>query len=214
MLMGVIGEGTLSLTTRLVLKERNIDTISEGYNDGIQLNSYDYMTSLRMSRIENRYSTSNSIKDIVKKSDVIFIAIDTDMDYCNMIDNTEMLELAEQIGECIDSYKLIVIKSLVPVGTCKKVKSIICEKIERRNSTASFDIIYNPECYDRDDSYIDIFADSMSPSNIIIGIDRHKSLKSYIDILCRLYSNETLQKFKVVSIEAAEIFALNSVCVY
>ncbi len=55
-----------------------------------------------------------------------------------------------------EDHKLIVIKSLVPVGTCKKVKLIIREKIERRNSTASFDIIYNPEFYDRDDSYISL----------------------------------------------------------
>jgi UDPglucose 6-dehydrogenase len=131
-----------------------------------------------------------------------------------MIDTTEIINLAEQIGDNIDSYKLIVIKSLVPIGTCKKVKLIIREKIERRNSTASFDIIYNPEFYDRDDSYIDIFADSINPSNIVIGIDRHKSLKSFIDVLCMVYNKEALQKFNVISMEAAEIYAFNSVCIY
>lgn len=211
MLIGVIGEGMLSLTTKFVLKERNIDTISEGDLNNMPLHSYNGRIPLKLGQIQNGNTTSNSIKDIVNKSDVIFISIDTNINSCNMIDATEVFNLAEQIGEYIDSYKLIVIKSLVPIGTCKKVKLIIREKIKRRNSTASFDIIYNPEFYDRDDSYIDIFADSINPSNIVIGIDRHKSLKSFIDVLCMVYNKEALQKFNVIGIEAAEIYAFNSV---
>lgn len=211
MTVGVIGKGILSLTLKLALAERNIDTLSCNFGGRTSLYLFINRLPSDLKQIKNNNLKNNTVKDIVNKSDVIYIAVDTETNSSDSLDTSDLFSLAEQIGNRIESYKLIVIKSLVPVGTCNKVKSIINTGILSRNSPATFDIIYNPEFYDEEDSYVDIFVDSIWPSDILIGIDNQKSFTNFFNILSRLYDIDTLLNLNVMSIEAAETSAFHRV---
>lgn len=61
-----------------------------------------------------------------------------------------MLEVARTIGRNMNKYLLVVTKSTVPVGTAKKVKSVIQEELNNRNVTIEFDVASNPEFLKRE----------------------------------------------------------------
>jgi len=77
----------------------------------------------------------------------------------------------------INSYKIIVHKSTVPVETGEKVKKIIKENIKQ---DINFDVISNPE-FLREGTAI---KDTMEPDRIVIGADSKKA----IEIMKKIYS--------------------------
>ena len=56
-----------------------------------------------------------------------------------------VLQVADEVGRNMESYKLIVTKSTVPVGTAKKVKSLIEQRLAERGKNVEFDVASNPE---------------------------------------------------------------------
>ena len=69
--------------------------------------------NLRESRI--RFSTD--LSEAVSSSDVVFIAVGTPSHENGQVDLSQVIEVSEGLDRYIDGYKLIVIKSTVPVGT-------------------------------------------------------------------------------------------------
>ena len=94
-----------------------------------------------------------------------------------------------------DRYRLIVVKSTVPVGTGRKVAQII----KVNNEKANFDMASNPE-FLREGSAIEDF---MHPDRVVIGTDTEKAQK----IMAKLY--EPLSKDNVpllfTEIETSEL---------
>ena len=68
---------------------------------------------------------SDSIKEAAKKSQVIFIAVGTPSKKNGDADLTYVENVARQIAESMDSYKLIVEKSTVPAETGKRIEHTI-----------------------------------------------------------------------------------------
>ena len=89
-----------------------------------------------------------------------------------------ILEVAKNIGKLLDkhSYKLIVDKSTVPVGTSEKVHAVIMESLLAAANGASekaFDIVSNPE-FLREGVAVDDF---MRPDRVVIGTSSEKAKK-------------------------------------
>ena len=83
---------------------------------------------------ENRLSFSTDLADAVRKSEVCFIAVGTPQDSDGSADLHYVLGVAKEIALAMNSYKVIVDKSTVPVGTAEKVAQVI-----RENSEFDFD---------------------------------------------------------------------------
>jgi len=112
---------------------------------------------------EKRLFFSTSLKETVPDSDIIYIAVGTPEKEDGTVDLSHVMAVAEEIGENIgNSYKIIINKSTVPVGTAKKVKKIIENKTKR-----TFDVVSNPEFLKEGTA----LQDFMKPDRIIIGTD-------------------------------------------
>lgn len=106
--------------------------------------------------------------EAIKLSDVIFIAVGTPQNEEDGNANLEFVfEVAKEIAYHINSYKVIVTKSTVPVGTGYKIGQII----KNENSKADFSIISNPE-FLREGKALEDF---LSPERVVIGCDDLKS---------------------------------------
>jgi UDPglucose 6-dehydrogenase len=105
-----------------------------------------------------------------------------------------VLEVAETIGDNLNSYKIIVNKSTVPVGTADKVREVIKHRTKK-----GFDVVSNPE-FLKEGSALEDF---MRPPRVIIGTNSPRAEK----IIKELYEpfNRTGKPIIVVSNRSAEV---------
>ena len=61
----------------------------------------------------------------VEFGEVIFIAVDTPPKQDGSSNLENMFDVAKTIGREINDYKVVVVKSTVPVGTSSKIRQII-----------------------------------------------------------------------------------------
>ncbi|MBN1594064.1 MAG: UDP-glucose/GDP-mannose dehydrogenase family protein [Candidatus Coatesbacteria bacterium] len=111
---------------------------------------------------DGRLTFTTSIKEGVRKSEIIFIGVNTPPKDNGETDLSYVKAVAESIAECIDGYKIIVNKSTVPVGTGDLVREIIDSK---KRKDVDFDVVSNPE-FLREGSAI---KDTLEPDRIVIG---------------------------------------------
>jgi UDPglucose 6-dehydrogenase len=72
-----------------------------------------------------RLTFTTDLEKAVKESKVIFIAVGTPSNDDGSANLVQIEEVAKQIALSINNYKVIVIKSTVPVGTTRKINEII-----------------------------------------------------------------------------------------
>jgi len=152
---------------------------------------------------EGRLSFSTSIEEGVRSSLVMFIAVGTPSDADGSADLKFVEEVAEEIARNMDGYKVVVVKSTVPVGTCRRLKQLIKDRQVR---PTPFDIVSNPE-FQREGSAIEDF---MRPDRVTIGAESEQAVAIMKDIYSALYIIET--PFVITSLETAEMikYASNS----
>lgn len=93
---------------------------------------------------------------------IVFIAVDTPMGASGDADLRSVKAVLEMISHYLDSYKIICMKSTVPVGTCNWA---IAELEKKGISKDLFDVVSNPE-FLREGSAV---YDFMHPDRIVIG---------------------------------------------
>jgi len=145
---------------------------------------------------EGRLSFSTSIEEGVKSSLVIFIAVGTPSNDDGSADLKFVEEVAEMIARHMEGYKVIVMKSTVPVGTCRRLKELI---ESHQIHPSPFDIVSNPE-FQREGSAIEDF---MRPDRVTIGAESEQAIAIMKDIYSALYLIET--PFVITSLETAEM---------
>ncbi|MAI05655.1 MAG: UDP-glucose 6-dehydrogenase [Alphaproteobacteria bacterium TMED87] len=131
-----------------------------------------------------RLKFSTNLKESVKESEAIFIAVGTPSRRGDgHADLTYVYDVAKEIASVIDSYKVIAMKSTVPVGTGREVHKII----KKINPNAEFDIVSNPE-FLREGSAINDF---MRPDRVVIGVESEKAKSIMRHLYKVLYLIET-----------------------
>ena len=143
-----------------------------------------------------RLSFDSNLKTAVDRSLVIFVAVGTPGNGQGYTDLSQVEEVAKSLGEIIDDYKVLVIKSTVPVGTNKWFKNIVQKKLKKG---INIDIVSNPE-FLREGSAIEDF---MRPDRVVIGADSTRALAIMKDIYRSLYLIET--PFVFTNLETAEL---------
>lgn len=108
----------------------------------------------------NRLRFTTSLKEGLDHGDIIFLALPTPEDEDGSADLSYVLNVSEEIGKQMESYKVIVDKSTVPVGTAEKVTAVIA-----KNANCEFDVVSNPE-FLREGFAVDDF---LKPERIVVG---------------------------------------------
>ena len=182
MKIAVIGVGYVGLVTGACFSEVGINVYCididqnkvENLKKGI-LPIYEHGLEeiVNKNYLNGRLNFFNKTQDSLKDCEVIFIAVGTPPHEDGSADLTHVLSVAEEIGNAINEYCVIVIKSTVPVGTCNKVYKIIQDTLNRRNLKILFDVVSNPEFLKEGVAV----EDFMKPERIIIGVNSDRAQK-------------------------------------
>ncbi|MEI7817587.1 MAG: UDP-glucose/GDP-mannose dehydrogenase family protein [Desulfuromonadales bacterium] len=116
---------------------------------------------------EGRLTFTTEMTEAVQSSLVCFIAVGTPPGEDGSADLKYVLSVARNIGSVMNSFKIIVDKSTVPVGTAHKVRIAIQEELAARSVDFEFDVVSNPE-FLKEGAAIDDF---MKPDRVVIGCD-------------------------------------------
>lgn len=140
------------------IDEKKIAALKQGrvpiYEPGLE-------EMIRRNREQERLRFTTDLEAAVKKSLIVFIAVGTPQGEGGSSDLRYVLEAAKAIGRAMNSYKIVVNKSTVPVGTANKVE----EEISGR-TRFPFDVVSNPE-FLKEGTAIEDF---MKPDRVVIGV--------------------------------------------
>ena len=208
----IIGTGYVGLVTGVGLSEFGNKVICTDINQ-IKINDLNagkmpiYEPGLKELVRKNinseRLFFSSDIASSVKESEVVIIAVGTPQSENGSADLRYVLDAVGKISENLNSYKVIVTKSTVPIGTGKK----IITKLEKNyEENIDFDYVSNPE-FLREGSAV---KDFLWPDRVIIGTKSEKALKIMCDIYRPLYINKNpIQRTAVETSEMIK-YASNS----
>jgi UDPglucose 6-dehydrogenase len=171
MRVGVIGAGYVGLVTGtcfaemgndvtiMDVDEARIRSLNEGkvpiYEPGLE-------QMIARNVAEKRLHFTTDLQSTIQGSLINFIAVGTPPDEDGSADLSAVFSVAHAIGEAIDTYKIVVTKSTVPVGTTVKVKEILAQ-----HTNHPFDVASNPE-FLKEGNAID---DCMKPDRVVVGVD-------------------------------------------
>jgi UDPglucose 6-dehydrogenase len=116
--------------------------------------------------------------------------VGTPQDENGAADLMHVQKVARDIGEFIEEYKIVVLKSTVPVGTCDKVRKTIQERLTVRGFTIEFDVVSNPEFLKEGDA----INDFMKPDRVIIGTDNVRTA----ELMKELYAPFAMEREKLI----------------
>ncbi len=138
----------------------------------------------------HRLRFSSSLKSELDNVDVVFIAVGTPPGEDGSADMRYVLEVAKTIGQNMNKYTLVVIKSTVPVGTAKRVRHSIQIELDNRNKEIEFDVASNPEFLKEGDA----IDDFMKPDRVVVGVDSEKAK----ELMSNIYRPMMLNNFRVI----------------
>lgn len=137
-----------------------------------------------------RLNFTTDLTGSIKGAEVVFIAVGTPPGEDGSADLKYVLAVADEIGQTMKDYLVVVTKSTVPVGTAKKVKKAIADALAARGADIPFDVASNPE-FLKEGAAIDDF---MRPDRIVIGTESERAQ----EILTKLYKPFTLNGHPVI----------------
>src|SRR3954470_1458344 len=171
----IIGTGYVGLVTGACLAElgnnvfcldvdqRKIDVLNDG---GIPIHEPGLADIVTRNRASGRLTFSTDVAAAVAHGDIQFIAVGTPPDEDGSADMQYVLAAARNIGKYMNSFKVIVDKSTVPVGTADRVTAVIQEELDKRGrADLHFSVVSNPE-FLKEGAAVEDF---MRPDRIVIG---------------------------------------------
>ena len=199
MKVGVVGIGYVGLVTAACLADSGVDVICvdrdaqriKDLEDGV-IPIYEPGLSdvVKRTRSSGRLQFTTSLPQAVRESLVLFLAVGTPSAEDGSADISAVLQVAGDIADAMDGYRILVVKSTVPVGTCQKVSAIVAARTKH-----PFDYVSNPE-FLKEGSAIDDF---MKPERVIIGAVDPKVR----EIMRHLYAPFMRRKERIISMDPA-----------
>ena len=124
-----------------------------------------------------RLNFSTDLKKSVKESDIIFICVGTPTKKGgSSADLSQIYNVTKEISSSINSFKIIITKSTVPVTTGDEIEKIL----SRKNNKKNFSVVSNPEFLREGEA----IRDFSYPDRVVIGTNDKKAGK----IMKNLYS--------------------------
>lgn len=176
----IIGTGYVGLVTGACLADVghdvfcldvDADKINLLNQGGIPIHEPGLEDIVKRNRAAGRLLFSTDIQASVAHGDVQFIAVGTPPDEDGSADLKYVTAAARNIGKYMTSFKVIVDKSTVPVGTADLVSKAITEELDVRKDNFEYSVTSNPE-FLKEGAAI---ADFMNPDRIVIGHEKNDS---------------------------------------
>jgi UDPglucose 6-dehydrogenase len=118
---------------------------------------------------EKRITFTTSLAEGIQDAQIIFLALPTPPGKDGAADLQYVLGVAKDLSKIISSYKVIVNKSTVPVGTAEKTTAVMLEHLD----PSLFDVVSNPE-FLREGVAVEDF---LKPDRVVIGTSSEKAKK-------------------------------------
>lgn len=109
---------------------------------------------------EGRLAFTSDLTKAVGGALIVFIAVGTPPGEDGSSDTKYVLSAARQIGKASNGYKIVVLKSTVPVGTADQVRAAMAKE-----TSFEFDVISNPEFLKEGNAV----EDFMKPDRVVLG---------------------------------------------
>ncbi len=174
------------------IDKEKIDNLNKGISPIYEQGVYDYLDRNLKSK---RLSFSSDIGESMRKSEVIFIGVGTPPKGDGEADLSQVKSVVKTICKNLNGYKVIVLKSTVPIGTNRWVR----DYIKKEANSDNFDVVSNPEFLREGKAVIDFFH----PDRVVVGYESEKSKEIIKDIYRPLNLIET--PFVWCNYETAEL---------
>ena len=205
--VGLVGAACLAEVGNHVLgldvNAEKIRILKEG---GIPIHEPGLLEIVRRNVENGRLSFSTNIEEAVGFGEVQFIAVGTPPDEDGSADLQYVTEAARNIGRFMNSAKVIVDKSTVPIGTGDMVKAAVAEELKKRNLDIHYSVVSNPE-FLKEGAAVEDF---MRPDRIIIGTEDPKAIEVMKQVYAPFQRNH--ERLVVTNLRSAELikYAANS----
>lgn len=191
MKVGIVGTGYVGLVSGVCFAEMGNDVwcvdVDENKVAGLRRGEMpiyepDLDILLHRNLREKRLTFTTSLPEALDNSEILFLALPTPPNVDGEADLSYVLDVACEIGiwlgmQSAPTYRVIVNKSTVPVGTADRVQEMLTE--QGANAGVDFDVVSNPE-FLREGAAVDDF---MKPERIVLGTSSTRAA----DIMQRLY---------------------------
>ncbi len=142
-----------------------------------------------------KLSFSTDIKEALKKSDVIFVAVNTPPLPDGSADLCYVEDVSKEIAQNLPGYRVIVSKSTVPVETGKWIKKTIDRYAP---DGAEYDVASNPEFLREGKAVYDF----LNPDRVVIGVESDRAKEKMLELYKPLKDKTEIL---VTNIESAEL---------
>jgi UDPglucose 6-dehydrogenase len=208
----VIGSGYVGLVTGACLAElgnevfcldldhKKIDILNNG---GVPIYEPGLEEMITRNRAAGRIHFSIDIQAAIAHGDIQYIAVGTPPDEDGSADLQYVLTAARNIGRYMTSFKVIIDKSTVPVGTADKVKAAISDELKNANRLIDYSVVSNPE-FLKEGTAIEDF---MRPDRIVIGTYDDELGMRARELLRKLYApfNRHHERTFYMDVRSAEL---------
>jgi UDPglucose 6-dehydrogenase len=211
----VVGTGYVGLVTGACLSDVGIEVTCvdidtkkiEGLKNGVMpIYEPGLKDIVERNYCKGRLNFTTDLGDAIRGAEAAFIAVGTPPGEDGSADLKYVLGVAQEIGEKMTDYLVVITKSTVPVGTAEKVRGAVNGVLNMRDVDFGFDVASNPE-FLKEGAAIEDF---MKPDRIVVGVDSDQAQQ----IMDKLYRPFTLNGHPVIfmDIPSAEMtkYAANS----
>lgn len=145
-----------------------------------------------------RLRFSTSIKEGTDFAEVIFIAVGTPPGYRGQANMVYVEQVVRDVAEHMDSYRLLVEKSTVPVNSGQQLKRSLSKYLK---SDIGFDVASNPE-FLKEGTAIE---DAMHPDRIVVGVESARAADLLRAIYQPIVDRTGCAYIEMKNIESAEL---------
>jgi UDPglucose 6-dehydrogenase len=169
------------------IDERKIDNLKKGiipiYEPGLE-------PLVKRNMDKGRLHFSTKLSESLEDTEIVFSAVGTPPDEDGSADLKYVLDVAREVGKHAKDYILMVTKSTVPVGTAEKVRTVIKEELDKRDTNTTFDVASNPEFLKEGNAVNDF----LKPDRIVVGTDSDRAKK----LMEKLYKPFTMNGHPII----------------
>ena len=158
------------LGNKVICVDKNIKKIEKLNNGIIPIYEPGLEELLKKNFHQKRIKFTTNLKNAVIGSDIIFICVGTPTKKnTNSADLKYVFEVANQIKNHINKYKIIITKSTVPIGTGDKIEKIL----KNKKNAKLIDVVSNPEFLREGEA----IRDFIYPDRVVVGTSSIKAKK-------------------------------------
>ena len=181
--------------TGVDLRSDIVETLNSGRSTIYEIGLEEY---LQRDLESGRLTFTTDGDAAIKAADIVFFAVGTPPKADGHADLSQIEAAARQVAANLTGYKVVVTKSTVPVGTNRRIQSIIAEA-SGGTPGKEFSVVSNPEFLREGKAVQDFFH----PDRVVIGYEDDRAREYIEDIYRALYLIQT--PFVWCNLETAEL---------